>query len=148
MPIFKINHITKYSYDREVKESVNEIKIYPYKCREQEVLHDELNITGDPAVEIYTDYWGNKTGVFNLLPLHKELIISSQLLIRTTSPSEISVPFDTSFEELKEEVDGHLQMIELAYIDSINSQADIEQIANNVYKDGKSVAATVGDCCT
>jgi hypothetical protein len=30
MPVFKIHHITKYEYDRPVRESVNEIKIYPY----------------------------------------------------------------------------------------------------------------------
>ena len=27
MPVFNIHHITKYEYDRPVKESVNEIKI-------------------------------------------------------------------------------------------------------------------------
>ena len=30
MPVFNIHHITKYEYDRPVKESVNEIRIYPF----------------------------------------------------------------------------------------------------------------------
>ena len=29
MPVFNIHHVTKYEYDRPVKESVNEIRIYP-----------------------------------------------------------------------------------------------------------------------
>ena len=29
MSVFNIHHVTKYEYDRPVKESVNEIRIYP-----------------------------------------------------------------------------------------------------------------------
>ncbi len=65
MPIFKIQHITKYEYDRLIQESMNEIKIFPILSQEQEVLQHELVITGNPDVQIFFDYWGNKTGVFN-----------------------------------------------------------------------------------
>src|SRR5215510_15733635 len=83
MPVFNIHHITKYEYDRPVKESVHEIRIYPYAGNEQEVLYHELNITAHPDVLVINDYWGNRAGMFNLMPSHKELMIESKLIVRT-----------------------------------------------------------------
>ncbi len=53
MPIFKIQHITKYVYDRLIQESMNEIKIFPFDSPEQEVLQHELDITGNPEVQVF-----------------------------------------------------------------------------------------------
>ena len=72
MSIFRIHHITKYEYDRPVKESVNDIKIFPYQTPDQETLEHQLLITDDPEVHTYTDYWGNKSGTFNLLSPHRK----------------------------------------------------------------------------
>ncbi|KAI9434537.1 A circularly permuted ATPgrasp-domain-containing protein, partial [Russula earlei] len=47
----RIHHITKYEYDRPIKESSNEVKIFPYLCNEQEVLQHELLITNNPEVQ-------------------------------------------------------------------------------------------------
>src|SRR5215510_11447103 len=105
MPVFKIHHITKYEYDRPVRESVNEIKIYPYAGASQETLSHELFITGQPDILNFFDYWGNKTGVFNLLPLHKELIIESKLILRTTAPDELYINYITGFDDLRNEMD-------------------------------------------
>ena len=58
MPVYKIYHTTTYEYDRLVKESVNEIKIYPYQCNEQEVLQHDISITGHPEIQTFYDYWG------------------------------------------------------------------------------------------
>lgn len=147
MPVFKIYHTTTYEYDRLVKESVNEIKIYPYQCNEQEVLQHELLITGNPDIQTFHDYWGNKTGVFNLLPSHKELSIGSKLLVRTIAPSELQIKFDTGFNQLKTEVDGQLKMTELSTPEKIRSQKDIDAIIQNIYRNEESVAATVQNCC-
>ena len=53
MPIFKIQHITTYEYDRLIQESMNEIKIFPVVSSEQEVLQQELMITGNPEVQLF-----------------------------------------------------------------------------------------------
>ena len=74
MPVFNIHHITKYEYDRPVKESVNEIRIYPFIGREQEVDYHELNITGDPEVLVINDYWGNRAGLFNAIGITSIII--------------------------------------------------------------------------
>src|SRR6516225_8066891 len=114
MPVFKIHHITKYEYDRPVRESVNEIKIYPYAGADQETLSHEILIKGQPDILIFFDYWGNKTGVFNLLSMHKELVIESQLVLRTTASAQIQVNFDTGFDDLSNGFAYDIKLIELA----------------------------------
>ena len=126
MPTFKIHHITKYEYDRQIRESVNEIKIFPYKGGDQELLNQELFITNHPDVQFYLDYYGNKTGIFSLLPSHKELIIESRVLVRTTAPSQIKINFFSGFEQLEEEINGHLKLLEMSAPDKIGSQKEIE----------------------
>jgi transglutaminase-like putative cysteine protease len=146
MPIFKIQHITKYEYDRLIQESMNEIKIFPFLSSEQEVLQHELVITGNPDVQIFFDYWGNKTGVFNLLPPHKELTINSRLMVRTTGGSDLRINFISVFNELQGEVSGNLKMLELSRPDYIQCQSQIDEIARLVYSPDDSVAITVKNC--
>src|ERR1700676_3069990 len=97
MTTFKIQHITKYEYDRLIQESMNEIKIFPFQSSEQEVLQHELVITGNPDVQIFFDYWGNKTGIFNVMPPHRELSISSRLIVRTPNSSDLRINFISVF---------------------------------------------------
>jgi transglutaminase-like putative cysteine protease len=129
-----------------VKESVNEIKIFPYVSGQQEVLQHELFITGRPDVQTYFDYWGNKNGNFNLLSPHNELVIESKLVVRTLPPATLNQNLDAGFDMLEQEVSGNLQMLELADPDVIASQREIETIVAAIYHNGKSVAATVQEC--
>jgi len=146
MPIFKIHHITKYEYDRPVRESVNEIRIFPYRCDEQEVRSQEITINTEPDIQYFTDYWGNKTGFFNVLPLHNNLIIESQLVVSTIASSQLHINFHTGFEQLKKEVRNDLRLLELSNADTIKNQAAIIKIVQEVRGDGKSVAVVVERC--
>ena len=146
MSIFKIHHITKFEYDRPVKESMNEVKIFPYQCNEQEILSHDLTISGNPDVQLFTDYWGNKTGVFNLLSPHRELLIESKLMVRTTASSQLKINFHTGWEQLKNEMPGNLQLIELAAQEKIDSQPEIDKIAVTINNNAKSIASAVELC--
>ena len=146
MPIFKIHHITRYEYDRPVRESVNEIRIYPYTCEEQEVLSHEMVITGDPELYTFFDYWGNKTGVFNLLPLHQQLVIESKLVIRTTAAPQLRVNFHTGLDQLAQVAGTDLKVLTLSQRDTIKQQPVIDEIAAGIRGDGKSVAGIVERC--
>ena len=146
MPTFKIQHITKYVYDRLIQESMNEIKIFPILSSEQEVLQHDLVITGNPEVQIFFDYWGHKTGVFNLLPPHKELIINSRLIVRTTSSPDLRMNFISVFNELQAELEGNLKMFELLRPDYIQCQSQINEIAQSVFSPDDSVAITMKNC--
>ena len=77
MPRFKIHHITKYTYEAPVRDSANQIILYPIKDEFQEVMKHEVNITGQPNVDIYKDYYGNQIGSFTTTQSHKELSIES-----------------------------------------------------------------------
>jgi transglutaminase-like putative cysteine protease len=147
MPVFKIHHITRYVYDRLVKESVNEIRILPYQCGEQEVLQQNLLITGHPPVHIFADYWGNQTGSFNLMHPHQELVIENKLLVRTTRPPDLEINYKAGFDELKAEVDSHLHMLELAKPDKIESRKAIIDIVNAIYGSSKSIASIIEASC-
>src|SRR6188508_155609 len=133
MPIFKIQHITNYTYDRFVQESMNEIRVYSYQSNDQEVLQHELFITGSPDVMVYSDYWGNRAGVFNLLPPHKELIIESRLVVRTTNAIAPAVDTANDFNALQDAIKDSLKLIELSSPDSILSETGIQAIIDEIY---------------
>jgi transglutaminase-like putative cysteine protease len=146
MPVFKIHHVTKYEYDRPVRESVNEIRIYPYIGAEQETLSHEIIITGAPDVLTFYDYWHNKTGLFNLLPQHKELVIESKLILRTTAPAEVKVNFETGFDELKKDMANDLRLIELAETPVIKNQFAVDEIIQSITQNANSIASIAQNC--
>ncbi len=146
MPVFRLHHITKYEYDRPVRESVNEIKIYPFACPEQETLSHEILITGQPDLVSFFDYWKNKTAVFNLLSLHREMIIESKLLLRTTGPAEFAVNLNTGIDDLHNETAGNLMLIELAEATSIKNQDAVHNIIQIITQDTNSISAIAQNC--
>lgn len=114
MPVFKIHHVTKYVYDRPIKDSINEIKIFPYKESTQEILQQDLTITDHPELHVYQDYWDNKVAVFSLVQPHQELVIDSRLVIRTTGSPTLQVNYHSTWEELEEEKNQDMRLQELA----------------------------------
>ncbi|MBK1441157.1 transglutaminase family protein [Parapedobacter sp. ISTM3] len=147
MAIFKIHHITKYEYDNPVMDSVNEIRIFPYACAEQELLQLELTITQTPDVYLFRDYWGNKCGQFSLVAPHRTLMIASKAIIRTTLSNQLQIEFHSDFNRLHTEVANNLHLIELTYPDQISNQWAIDQIVDQLMKGGGSVATVVEKCC-
>ena len=83
MPRFIIHHVTKYTYPEAVRDSANQVMLFPVKDDNQEVQSQQLNITGDPFVEIFTDYYGNEAGSFMNIAPHTELSIDSTIAIVT-----------------------------------------------------------------
>lgn len=83
MPEFKIQHVTKYSYPAPVRDGANQIILYPIQDEYQEVVRQELNITGDPSIDTFIDYYGNKVGSFTYNEPHSSLMISSRVWVDT-----------------------------------------------------------------
>lgn len=146
MPVFNIHHITKYEYDRPVKESVNEIKIYPFADSSLEVLNHEVNITGQPDILMIKDYWGNQTGMFNLMPSHKELIIESKLIVRTLMPSASFTGNNDGLDLLNKEITNNLSLLELSKPTEPELREKISSLVNEFYIPGQSIAAIVEKC--
>jgi len=145
MAVFNIHHVTKYEYDRPVKESVNEIRIYPFACHEQEVLFHEVNVTDHPDILLINDYWGNRAGMFNLMPAHKSMIIESKLIVRTLGNIERPLSH-AGFEELKNETGDTLSLLELSFIQEIAILDKIKELAKDVCGQCNTVMETVERC--
>lgn len=145
MSVFNIHHITKYEYDRPVKESVNEIKIYPYACREQETLYHQINITHHPDILLVTDYWGNQTGMFNLMASHKELMIESKLIVRTLG-SQLLLNREVGLDALKNETVSNLSLLELARVKETDLRDKIAEVAGEFYTPVMPVAEIIEKC--
>jgi transglutaminase-like putative cysteine protease len=96
MPEFNIKHITRYSYESLVKDSVNHIILYPKEDEYQLVLSHELIISGEPKVDTFIDYYGNKVGFFTYSERHNELEIVSILRVATTARE---LPVERMFNE-------------------------------------------------
>ena len=146
MPVFNIHHITKYEYDRPIKESVNEIRIYPFADNTQETLDHQINITGQPDVFIIQDYWGNQSGMFNLIPSHKEMLIESKLILRTLGPSTVSLNQLAGLNTLKNETVNNFLLQELSTINEIELRQPIGELVNEFYTSGMTVAAIIEKC--
>jgi transglutaminase-like putative cysteine protease len=119
MPQFKIHHVTRYSYEVPVRDSANQIILFPIKDEYQTVQKEEITITGEPAVDIYKDYYGNEVGSFNFAEPHQELVIDSKIEVITKSRT---LPEDTM---PKEEQWSSLQAIryQVPFIDFLKQES-------------------------
>src|ERR1043165_576592 len=103
MPRFKIYHVTRYTYEAPVKDSANQIILFPIKDEFQQVLKHDLTISGEPQLEIYKDYYGNQIGSFTTITAHKELSIESVLEVITKprpEPSDL-IPREEQWKQLE-----------------------------------------------
>jgi transglutaminase-like putative cysteine protease len=98
MPEFKIQHITRYTYDGMVRDSANQIILFPIVDINQEVLKHDLTITGNPLVDKHVDYYGNEVGSFTYLESHSRLVINSEVLVVTKS-KELPIDLVTANEQ-------------------------------------------------
>ncbi|QES89619.1 transglutaminase family protein [Rhizosphaericola mali] len=146
MAIFEIKHITKYKYDVPVFESVNEIKIFPLQCQEQEVKSQEVIISNHPDVFHFFDYWGNKTGVFNVLESHQTLEIESRLKIVTFNQNVPSLNLHATVGDLSSLVPSDIRLIELTTPDHIAHHQALKGVINGFFQKSTVVASVVSDC--
>lgn len=149
MPLFKIHHITQYSYDRPVRESANQIKIFPYAHPQQELQSQKLVVTGDPSVNLFPDYWGNTVGWFMVNDAHRELIIDSQLIVNVKTATHIN-PIATSkfaeWEILRGAVSSELKMLDYAKPESIHPKEEIVAMVNELRHNRDSPAVFIQRC--
>jgi transglutaminase-like putative cysteine protease len=83
MPRFVIQHITRYTYPEPVRDSANQVMLYPLKDGSQSLETQVIKITGDPLLETYKDYYGNIIGQFMNITPHTELRIESTITVIT-----------------------------------------------------------------
>lgn len=147
MPVYKIHHITKYKYDRPVRESANQIKIFSYNKIGQEILSHELTITDEPNINKFTDYWQNTVGYFTVSKPHEELVIDSRLIAKTFF-YEIDEMRSTKndWQQLKEETSKDILLLDLVQIEKIKSQDKIKNYLDDIDAKNHSPLETLKRC--
>ncbi len=147
MPTFQIQHITSYLYDRPVKESISQVRIFPVEDAFQQVISSELLITGNPLVDVGYDYFGNKVGYFSYLPPHKEMTIDSRFVVHTADHWQPPVNHSTTLDELPVFVEKDIRLIWLSEPEKIESQHIIEQLLFETNIGSKPVFEIATACC-
>lgn len=148
MAVFKIVHITKYQYNYPIKESINEIRLFPHHFENQDVLQYQLLITHNPEVDISEDYYGNRVGNFNVLDAHSEMTIESRMLVRVNHSLKIPEIDATSVEDIQAEKEKSIILLRLCYIDDIQKQNEIEAILKDINTENKSIIEIAQQCNT
>ncbi len=132
MATFKIVHITKYQYNWPIKESINEIRLFPHNFDNQEVLQHQLLITTNPSVEISTDFYGNSVGNFNILKAHNEMIIESRMLVKVNHSLKIPEIDTTTVQDLEIEQTKNSSLLRLCAPDVITNQKKIDSYLKKI----------------
>lgn len=146
MAVFKIVHLTKYQYNYPIKESINEIRLFPHHFENQEVLQYQLLITHNPDVDISEDYYGNRVGNFNVLDAHNEMTIESRMLVRVNHSLKIPEIDPTSVEDIQAEKEKSIILLRLCYLDDIQKQNEIGAILKKINIENKSIIEIAQQC--
>ncbi len=103
MAEYHIKHITRYTYTKPVIDSANQILLYPINDGLQEVKQHRLDISENPSIETFNDYFGNQVGIFTIIRSHDELRIESDIdvQISTTQLPTDDVPAKEQWENLE-----------------------------------------------
>ena len=133
MPLYKIKHLTHYTYSSTVIDGVNQVMLYPIAEIRLDVKKHEIKVSHDPDIEVFTDFFGNQVGIFSVTKPHKELLIESVAEV-VTHP--ILFPMD---EASAEEQWQHLYGVK----DDIDFMDFLTQEAFPSFEDMKNVLSTV-----
>lgn len=146
MAVFKIVHITKYQYNWPIKESINEIRLYPHNFANQDVLQFQLLITNNPEVAVSTDSFGNKVGNFSTLESHTDMVIESRMLVRVNHSLKIPEIDNDTVQDLENEKQKSIALLRCSYPEVISKQNIIDEILNEIGIENKSIVTLAQEC--
>ena len=146
MAIFKIVHITKYQYSGPIKESINEIRLFPHHFDNQDVLEYQLLITQNPEVKISNDYYGNRVGNFNTLEAHTETTIESRMLVRVNHSLKIPEIDATTIQDLGVHKKNSIALLRLSYPEVIAKPEVINAILAPVIASDSAIVTIAQKC--
>ena len=139
MADYHIKHITRYTYASTVIDCSNQIMLYPINDSLQIVKSHEMKITNDPAIEIFTDFFENKIGVFSVVEPHNELTIQSDIVVSTTpviAPVDNVAP-DLQWEELAK-MCGIFPYMDFMHREKFAANEEIQKLLSGIVDTSKS----------
>lgn len=129
MPKFKIRHITKYTYQEPVRDSANQIILYPVRDAYQDVQKQTITITGSPNISLYVDHFGNEVGTFTNPFPHTEMVIDSKVEV-VTHPREFQEDVIDKAEQWRqlEELRNDLEFIDFFKPEPFASSGEMQKV--------------------
>ncbi|RYF88625.1 MAG: transglutaminase family protein, partial [Caulobacteraceae bacterium] len=87
--LLDIRHVTRYHYERPVRESLMELRMQPQKSIRQRLISFDLEL--DPRAQLfsYIDPFGNAVHHFDVPQPHDELTIVARSTVETQPPPEL-----------------------------------------------------------
>jgi transglutaminase-like putative cysteine protease len=78
---YKVRHVTRFTYESPISESVMEVRMQPRTDALQRCLHFSLTTTPASRVMMYQDHDGNTVHHFNIPARHSRLAVTAEALI-------------------------------------------------------------------
>ena len=95
---YAIRHITRFTYDAPIRESVTEIRMQPRTELAQRCLRFELATLPRAHVSSYVDLMGNIVHHFDIPSEHTELVVTAQAIVEFIGDNDLATPATTSME--------------------------------------------------
>jgi transglutaminase-like putative cysteine protease len=83
--LFKIRHVTGFSYDGVADSSYNEARMTPVNSERQRVLESSLSVHPFAVQSTYRDYFGTIVTTFDLQQSHHRLQVVAEATVETTA---------------------------------------------------------------
>jgi len=99
---YAIRHITRFTYDAPIRESVTEIRMQPRTELAQRCLRFELATQPRAHVSSYVDLMGNIVHHFDIPSEHTELVVTAQAIVEFVGDNDLATPATTSMEAWRE----------------------------------------------
>jgi transglutaminase-like putative cysteine protease len=129
MSKFKIRHLTHYVYEGPVRDSANQIMLYPLRDEFVDVLSQDIRVSGDPSISIHQDYFGNDVGTFTQSPPHQELIIDSRLDVVTRPRPLPTDPLADTWESIIQ-LKNSMEFMDFVTIENFASIGEIRAVVD------------------
>ncbi|OAS83191.1 MULTISPECIES: transglutaminase family protein [Metabacillus] len=94
----QITHLTRYTYQEPVMDSINEVRLTPRSDDHQECSEHRILVKPEVPLFSYTDYFGNTVHHFTIPSPHHELTIESRSIVDTVETFKDMVhpiPYET-----------------------------------------------------
>src|SRR5215467_7620798 len=98
--IYSVRHVTIFSYEPAVRESIMEVRMQPRSEGGQRCLNFQLTVNPTANVMSYRDFMGNIVHHFDIAGSHTQVKLTAQGVVEVESPELPNASNAGSWEEL------------------------------------------------
>ncbi len=85
--IYSVRHITSFSYEPAIRESIMEVRVQPRSEAHQRCLTFSLDASPHANIMVYRDFLGNTIHHFDIPGRYAQLKITAQALVEVSPPA-------------------------------------------------------------